>query len=135
MPQNIFNFSAGTADLPQSVIDELPSKIIDFDRGMSILEISHRSKKFKEYAERCESTLRRILDIPDNYQVLFLQGGATHQFSMIPMNYKHMSETADYVTTGSWSAKAFDEASKIFNPNDDLISKHILFLFELNILK
>ena len=99
MPQNIFNFSAGPAALPQSVIDELPSKIIDFDRGMSILEISHRSKKFKEYAERCELTLRRILDIPDNYEVLFIQGGATHQFTMIPQNLSNNGE-ADYLITG-----------------------------------
>ena len=83
MSQNIFNFSAGPAALPQSIIDELPSKIIDFDRGMSILEVSHRSKKFKEYAERTESTLRRILNIHDNYEVLFLQGGATHQLLIV----------------------------------------------------
>ena len=116
MPQNIFNFSAGPAALPQSVIDELPSKIIDFDRGMSILEISHRSKKFKEYAERCESTLRRILDIPGNYEVLFLQGGATHQFTMIPQNLSNNGE-ADYLITGGWSKKAAAYAEHHTNVN------------------
>ena len=105
MSQSIFNFSAGPAALPQSIIEQLPSKIIDFDRGMSILEISHRSKKFKEYAEKSESSLRRILNIEDNYEVLFLQGGATHQFTMIPQNLSKNGE-ADYLITGGWSKKA-----------------------------
>ena len=116
MSQKFFNFSAGPAALPQSVIDELPSKIIDFDSGMSILEISHRSKKFKEYAERCESTLRRILGIQDNYEVLFLQGGATHQFTMIPQNLSNNGE-ADYLITGGWSKKAAAYAGHHINVN------------------
>ena len=116
MSQKIFNFSAGPAALPQSIIDELPSKIIDFDRGMSILEISHRSKKFKEYAQRCESTLRRILNIEDNYEVLFLQGGATHQFTMIPQNLSNNGK-ADYLITGGWSKKAAAYAEHHINVN------------------
>ena len=116
MSQNIFNFSAGPAALPQSIIEQLPSKIIDFDRGMSILEISHRSKKFKAYAEKSESSLRRILDIDDNYEVLFLQGGATHQFTMIPQNLSNNGE-ADYLITGGWSKKAADYAKHHTNVN------------------
>lgn len=116
MPQNIFNFSAGPAALPQSIIEQLPSKIIDFDRGMSILEISHRSKKFKAYAEKSESSLRRILNIDDNYEVLFLQGGATHQFTMIPQNLSNNGE-ADYLITGGWSKKAAAYAEHHTNVN------------------
>ncbi len=116
MSQNIFNFSAGPAALPQSIIEQLPSKIIDFDRGMSILEISHRSKKFKAYAEKSESSLRRILDIDDNYEVLFLQGGATHQFTMIPQNLSNNGE-ADYLITGGWSKKAAAYAEHHTNVN------------------
>jgi len=116
MSQNIFNFSAGPAALPQSIIEQLPSKIFDFDRGMSILEISHRSKKFKEYAEKSESSLRRILNIDDNYEVLFLQGGATHQFTMIPQNLSINGE-ADYLITGGWSKKAAAYAEHHTNVN------------------
>ena len=116
MSQNIFNFSAGPATLPQSIIEQLPSKINDFDRGMSILEISHRSKKFKEYAEKSELSLRRILNIDDNYEVLFLQGGATHQFTMIPQNFSNNGE-ADYLITGGWSKKAAAYAEHHTNLN------------------
>ena len=116
MSQNIFNFSAGPAALPQSIIEQLPSKINDFDRGMSILEISHRSKKFKEYAEKSELSLRRILNIDDNYEVLFLQGGATHQFTMIPQNFSNYGE-ADYLITGGWSKKAAAYAEHHTNLN------------------
>ena len=116
MSQNIFNFSAGPAALPQSIIEQLPSKINDFDRGMSILEISHRSKKFKEYAEKSELSLRRILNIDDNYEVLFLQGGATHQFTMIPQNFSNKGE-ADYLITGGWSKKAAAYAEHHTNLN------------------
>ena len=116
MSQNIFNFSAGPAALPKSIIEQLPSKIIDFDRGMSILEISHRSKKFKEYAEKSELSLRRILNIDDNYEVLFLQGGATHQFTMIPQNLSNNGE-ADYLITGGWSKKAAAYAEHHTNVN------------------
>ena len=116
MSQNIFNFSAGPAALPQSIIEQLPSKINDFDRGMSILEISHRSKKFKEYAQKSELSLRRILNIDDNYEVLFLQGGATHQFTMIPQNFSNNGE-ADYLITGGWSKKAAAYAGHHTNLN------------------
>mgnify|MGYP001269235847 CR=1 FL=1 len=105
MSENIFNFSAGPAAIPKSVIKKITSKIIDFDNGMSILEISHRSKKFKEYAQRSQSSLRRLLNIDDNYEVLFLQGGATHQFTMIPQNFSN-NGIADYLITGGWSKKA-----------------------------
>ncbi len=105
MSGEIFNFSAGPAVIPKSVIEKLTSEIINFDRGMSILEISHRSNKFKEYARRTESSLRRLLRIDENYEILFLQGGATHQFTMIPQNLSN-NGVADYLITGGWSKKA-----------------------------
>ena len=116
MSKNIFNFSAGPAALPNSIIDKLPSEIINFDRGMSILEVSHRSNKFKEYAKRSELSLRRILNIDDNYDVVFLQGGATHQFTMIPQNLSS-DGNADYLITGGWSKKAATYAKYHTNVN------------------
>lgn len=109
MSKPVFNFSAGPAALPKSVMDKLSSKILNFDRGMSILEISHRSQAFKEYARRSESSLRRLLTIGDEYEILFLQGGATHQFTMIPQNFTTKG-TADYLISGGWSKKAANYA-------------------------
>ena len=114
-----WNFCAGPAVISEEVLKEVQSEILEFNEsGMSVMEMSHRSDIYSKVAFDAKKDLINLLRVPNEYDVLFLQGGATHQFSMIPMNYKHMSETADYVTTGSWSAKAFDEASKIFNPNE-----------------
>ena len=111
MSDDIYNFSAGPAALPKSVIDHLRLIINNFDQGMSILEVSHRSKTFKNFASESESTFRRLLNISDKYEVLFLQGGATHQFTMIPQNLS-INGPVDYLITGGWSKKAANYAQQ-----------------------
>ena len=110
MPINIYNFGAGPATLPKTVIEKITAQLDNFTDGMSIMEISHRSKAFKDFASRSEKNLRSLLKIDDNYAVLFLQGGATQQFSMVPMNLANQ-DTVDYLITGAWSKKAADYAS------------------------
>lgn len=110
----IFNFSAGPAVLPLPVLEEAQRDLIALPGvGMSILEISHRSKAFDEVIQGAEADLRALAGIPDDYAVLFLQGGASLQFSMVPMNLLFQGGTADYVVTGVWSQKAVKEAKKI----------------------
>lgn len=110
----IFNFSAGPAVLPLEVLEEAQRDLIALPGvGMSILEISHRSKAFDEVIEGCEADLRTLAGIPANYHVLFLQGGASLQFSMVPMNILPPGGSADYVVTGSWSEKAVKEAKRV----------------------
>ena len=100
----IFNFSAGPAVLPVEVLEEAQRDLIALPGvGMSILEISHRSKPFDDVIEGCEADLRALAAIPANYHVLFLQGGASLQFSMVPMNLLPPGGSADYIVTGSWS--------------------------------
>ena len=99
MSENIYNFSAGPATLPKSVTSHLKLVINNFDQGMSLLEVSHRSKAFKDFASESETTFRRLLNINDEYEVLFLQGGATHQFTMIPQNLSR-NGPVDYLITG-----------------------------------
>jgi len=111
MSENIYNFSAGPATLPKSVTDHLKLIINDFDQGMSILEVSHRSKAFKDFASESETTFRKLLNISDEYEVLFLQGGATHQFTMIPQNLCR-NGPVDYLITGGWSKKAANYAAQ-----------------------
>ncbi|MCB1025647.1 MAG: 3-phosphoserine/phosphohydroxythreonine transaminase [Acidobacteria bacterium] len=113
MTKRIYNFSAGPATLPTSVLEKAQSELLSFNGiGMSIMEISHRSKPFDEVIERAKAGLRDLLKIPQNYQILFLQGGATLQFSMIPMNFLRIGETADYIVTGAWGKKAVKEARR-----------------------
>jgi phosphoserine aminotransferase len=110
----IFNFSAGPAVLPLEVLEEAQRDLLSLPGvGMSILEISHRSKTFDEVIEGCEADLRKLADIPDNYHVLFLQGGASLQFSMVPMNLLPSGGSADYIVTGAWSQKAVKEAKRV----------------------
>ena len=110
----IFNFSAGPAVLPLPVLEEAQRDLIALPGvGMSILEISHRSKAFDEVIQGAEADLRALAGIPDDYAVLFLQGGASMQFSMVPMNLLPQGGTADYVVTGVWSQKAVKEAKKV----------------------
>jgi len=110
----IFNFSAGPAVLPVEVLEEAQRNLMALPGvGMSILEISHRSKAFDDVIERCEADLRALAGIPPNYHVLFLQGGASLQFSMVPMNLLPPTGSADYVVTGSWSEKAVKEAKRV----------------------
>ncbi len=125
MTERIYNFSAGPATLPLPVLEKAQSELLSLNGiGMSVMEISHRSKPFDEIIERAESGLRGLLNIPDNYQVLFLQGGATLQFSMIPINFLGENETADYIVTGAWGKKAVKEARRegnavaIYNSED-----------------
>ena len=110
----IFNFSAGPAVLPVEVLEEAREHLLSLPGvGMSILEISHRSKPFDDIIEGCEADLRTLAGIPSNYRVLFLQGGASLQFSMVPMNLLAAGASADYVVTGVWSQKAVKEAKRV----------------------
>jgi len=112
--ERIFNFSAGPAVLPVEVLAEAQRDLMALPGvGMSILEISHRSKPFDDVIEGCEADLRALAGIPPNYHVLFLQGGASLQFSMVPMNLMPAGGSADYVVTGSWSEKAVKEAKRV----------------------
>jgi phosphoserine aminotransferase len=112
--QRIFNFSAGPAVLPLSVLEEAQRDLVSLPGvGMSVLEISHRSRTFEDIIERTESDIRRLAGVPDDYRVLFLSGGASLQFSMVPMNLLAPGSTADYIVTGAWSQKAVKEAKRI----------------------
>lgn len=108
----VYNFSAGPAVLPEEVLKEAATEMLDYNgTGMSVMEMSHRSKAFKEIIDSAESDLRELMGIPDNYKVLFLQGGASQQFAMIPINLMK-NKAADYIVTGQWSKKAYEEAKK-----------------------
>ena len=110
----IFNFSAGPAVLPLEVLEEARENLLSMPGvGMSILEISHRSKPFDEIIEGAERDIRALAGIPDGYHVLFLQGGASLQFSMVPMNILPQGSSADYIVTGVWSQKAVKEAKRV----------------------
>ena len=112
--ERIFNFSAGPAVLPVPVLEQAQRDLVSLpDVGMSILEVSHRSKVFEDVLARAEADIRQLAKVPSNYRVLFLQGGASLQFTMVPMNLLSEGTTADYLVTGAWSAKAVDEAKKI----------------------
>src|SRR5436853_840998 len=114
MTERIFNFAAGPAVLPLPVLEEAQRDLLALPGvGMSVLEISHRSKTFDEIILGAEADLRKLAGIPDNYRILFLQGGASLQFSMVPMNLLPQGGTADYIITGSWSKKAMKEAQRI----------------------
>ncbi|MGM0553307.1 MAG: 3-phosphoserine/phosphohydroxythreonine transaminase [Pseudomonadota bacterium] len=114
----VMNFSAGPAALPQAVLERARDELLDFrGAGMSVMEMSHRGKPFMQVAEKAEQDLRQLLAIPDNYSVLFLQGGATGQFAAIPMNLAAEGQSVDYVDTGAWSGKAIKEAQKYASVN------------------
>ena len=109
----VFNFSAGPAALPQAVIERAREEMLDWNgSGMSVMEMSHRGKEFMSIAEKAEADLREVMAIPDNYKVLFLQGGASSQFAMVPLNLMGEKAKADYVLTGSWGKKAIAEAKR-----------------------
>jgi len=116
--QRVFNFSPGPAVLPQAVLELARDEMLDWHgTGMSVMEMSHRSKEFIAIAEAAETDLRELLAIPRNYKVLFLQGGATAQFAMVPMNLLRGRKSADYVHTGEWAKKAITEAGKFCSVN------------------
>jgi len=114
--ERIFNFSAGPAVLPLPVLEQAQRELVSLpDVGMSILEVSHRSKVFEGVLARAEADIRELAGVPSSYRVLFLQGGASLQFTMAPMNLLQDGMTADYLVTGAWSSKAVDEARKVGN--------------------
>jgi phosphoserine aminotransferase len=114
----VFNFAAGPATLPLEVLEQARDELLDWQgSGMSVMEVSHRSKPFVAVAERAESDLRELMSIPANYKVLFLQGGATGQFTAIPQNLATAESVVDYVNTGAWSKKAIVEAKRFCKVN------------------
>ena len=109
----VYNFSAGPAALPEDVLKQAQAEMLDWHgAGMSVMEMSHRGKEFMSIASEAEADLRELMHVPDNYKVLFLQGGASSQFAMIPMNLIRATGQADYFLTGSWSKKAIAEAKR-----------------------
>ncbi|MBI5783710.1 MAG: 3-phosphoserine/phosphohydroxythreonine transaminase [Gammaproteobacteria bacterium] len=114
----VFNFSAGPAVLPEEVLKQAQAELLDWHgSGMSVMEMSHRGKEFIAIAEKAEADLRELMNIPANYKVLFLQGGASAQFAMVPMNLLRGKKSADYINTGEWSKKAIKEAKKFGGVN------------------
>ena len=106
----VYNFSAGPAVLPEEVLKEAAAEMLDYrGTGMSVMEMSHRSKAYQQIIDEAEADLRTLLNIPDNYKVLFMQGGAHTQFAMVPMNLMPHG-VADYIITGVWAKKAWKEA-------------------------
>ena len=113
----VYNFSAGPAVLPEEVLREAADEMMDYQgSGMSVMEMSHRSKTYDKIIKDAEADLRELMNIPDNYKVLFLQGGASQQFAMIPMNLMK-NGVADYIITGQWAKKAYQEAQKYGKAN------------------
>ena len=113
----VYNFSAGPAVLPEEVLMEAAAEMLDYQgSGMSVMEMSHRSKTYQNIIDEAEADLRDLLNIPENYKVLFLQGGASQQFAMIPMNLMK-NKVADYIVTGQWAKKAWQEAQKYGKAN------------------
>ena len=109
----VYNFSAGPSQLPESVLRRASEEMLDYHgSGQSVMEMSHRSKTFQEIIDGAEALLREVMGIPENYKVLFLQGGASSQFAMIPYNLLNGSGKADYVLTGQWATKAYKEAAR-----------------------
>jgi len=114
----VYNFSAGPAVLPEEVLIQAREEMLDWHgSGMSVMEMSHRGKEFMSIAAQAEADLRELLKVPDNYKVLFLQGGASSQFAMVPMNLLQGKKSADYLNTGSWSKKAIAEGKKFCDVN------------------
>jgi len=113
-PKRVFNFNPGPAALPLEVLEKAQSELLDFKgTGMSVMEISHRSKEFEAVIQTAEADLRELYGIPANYKVMFLQGGASLQFAMLPMNLRPAGASADYIVTGTWSKTAIKEAQKL----------------------
>ena len=113
----VYNFAAGPAVLPEEVLKEAAEEMLDYKgTGMSVMEMSHRSKAFEGIIQDAEKDLRDLMNIPDNYKVLFLQGGGSTQFAMVPMNLMK-NKVADYIITGQWAKKAAAEAEKFGKVN------------------
>lgn len=109
-----YNFCAGPAALPAAVLERARSELLDYQgRGLSVMEMSHRSDEFIAIAERAEADFRSLLGVPENYKVLFLQGGASLQFAMLPMNLLGQGGNANFIQTGIWGKKALSEAKRL----------------------
>ena len=109
----VYNFSAGPSMLPEAVLEKAAAEMLDYEgSGQSVMEMSHRSKVYQSIIDKTEALLREIMNIPENYKVLFLQGGASSQFAMVPLNLMTGSGKADYIVTGQWAKKAFKEAAR-----------------------
>lgn len=118
MTNRLFNFCAGPAALPEAVLKQAQAELLDWQgKGLSVMEMSHRSEEFTQVAETAEQDLRDLLSVPDDYKVLFLQGGASQQFAQIPLNFMAEDGSADYIDTGIWSAKAIEEAQRFGHVN------------------
>ena len=125
----VYNFSAGPAVLPECVLKEAADEMLNYKgTGMSVMEMSHRSKAYDEIIKTAEADLRELMNIPDNYKVLFLQGGASQQFAMIPMNLMK-NKVADYIVTGQWAKKAYQEAQKYGKANKIATSEDKTFSY------
>ena len=125
----VYNFSAGPAVLPEEVLKEVAAEMMDCNgTGMSVLEMSHRSPSFQAIIDEAEKDLRELMNIPENYRVLFLQGGASLQFAMIPMNLMK-NKVADYIVTGQWAKKAYEEAQKYGKANKIATSEDETFSY------
>ncbi|MFZ3371726.1 MAG: 3-phosphoserine/phosphohydroxythreonine transaminase, partial [Desulfitobacteriaceae bacterium] len=118
MTERIFNFNAGPATLPLVVLEEAQSELLNFKgTGMSVMENSHRTKEYEAINSEAEALIKELLGVPENYRVLFLQGGASTQFAAVPMNLVSSDSHADYILTGVWAEKAHEEASKFIKTN------------------
>ena len=116
--ERIFNFNAGPATLPLVVLEEAQSELLNFKgTGMSVMENSHRTKEYEAINSEAEALVKELLGVPENYRVLFLQGGASTQFAAVPMNLVTADSHADYILTGAWAEKAYKEASKFVKTN------------------
>jgi phosphoserine aminotransferase len=112
----VYNFSAGPAVLPEEVLQQAAAEMLDYrGSGMSVMEMSHRSKTYQQILNTAEADIRELMNIPDNYKVLFLQGGASTQFAMVPINLMTKNKKADYIITGQWAKKAYKEAARYGN--------------------
>ncbi|WP_088071017.1 3-phosphoserine/phosphohydroxythreonine transaminase [Gottfriedia luciferensis] len=139
--ERVFNFSAGPSVLPIPVLEKVQKELVSYGKsGMSVMEMSHRSVEFEEIIKNCENLFRELLEIPSNYKVLFLQGGASTQFSMVPLNLLNKNKKAAFINTGTWSKKAISEAKKygeidIIASSEDKNYSYIPNLEDLNILE
>ncbi len=128
--QRVYNFSAGPSALPEDVLKKAQSEMLCYGTsGMSVMEMSHRSKDFMAILDSAEQTLRQLMQVPDNYKILFLQGGASSQFAMVPLNLMNKNNKADYVNTGAWSTKAIKEAKRYGNVNVIASSEDKIFSY------
>ena len=126
----IYNFSAGPSMLPLSVLERAAAEMTDYNgSGMSVMEMSHRSPVYQAIIDKAEADLRKLMNIPENYKVLFLQGGATTQFSAVPLNLMNKNRKADYIVSGQFSKKAADEAAKFGEVNIPASSKDRNFAY------